>query len=111
MKEILGYTLDKNNCVANFGKFEGEPAYVPFLWDYYMNGFEEKHLYCGTEYNSIYFVDNELRAKFPDFLDLDDFAVVLWETEQGFVESECLTKPQYDAFVSDCESAEDGEPE
>ena len=104
MPEILDYSLDKNNCVADFGKFEGEPAYVPFLWDYYLNGFEDKSLYCGSDHYSIYFVDNDMRAKFPDLLGLGDFAVVLWETNEGFVNSECFTKGEYNKFLSDCES-------
>ena len=104
MAEILGYTLDKNNCVSDFGKFEGLPAYVPFLWDYYMNGFEDKSIYCGSNYYSIYFVDNELRAKFPDLLDLSDFAIVLWESNEGFVNSYLFIKEEYDSFVSECES-------
>ena len=102
MAEILGYALDENNCVSDLGKFEGEPAYVPFLWDYYMNGFEDDYIYCGSDYYSIYFVDNDMRAKFPDLLNLDDFAVVLWETEQGFVNSKCYTKAEYDVFVAYC---------
>ena len=109
MAKILSYTLDENHCVSDPGKFEGEPAYVPYFWDFYVSGYEDESIYCGSDYYSVYFVDNDRRAKFPDLLDLDDFAVVLWETEQGFVNSECFTKDQYDAFVADCESENEEE--
>jgi len=106
MTEILGYSLDENQCVKDSGKFEGEPAYVPHLWECYLNGCEDERLDCDGIYYSVYFVDNDLRTKFPTLIMPDDFAVVLWETEQGFVLHETLTKKQYEQFVVDCATDE-----
>lgn len=111
MREIIGYSLDKNQYVSDPGKFEGEPAYVPYCWQFYLDGFEDDTVYCGSNHYSVYFVDNDLRAKFPDLLGLKDFAVVLWQSDQGFVNSECFSKDQYDAFVADCESENEEESE
>ena len=117
MREILGYSLDENQCVSDLGRFEGEPAYVPYCWQFYLDGFEDDTVYCGSDHYSVYFVDNEMRAKFPDLLTFDpygnhfDFAIVLWQTDQGFVNSECFTKDQYDSFVADCESENEEESE
>jgi len=108
MTEILGYSLDENQCVKDLGKFEGEPAYAPFLW---LSDGEDERLDCDSVYYSIYFVDDELRAKFPTLLNASDYAIALWESEQGFVDSESFTKQQYDAFVSDCESSQSNDDE
>jgi len=102
MTEILGYSLDENQCVKDHGKFEGEPAYVPHLWECYLNGCEDERLDCDGVYYSVYFVDDELRTKFPTLLDAKDYAIALWESEQGFVNSERFTQKQYEQFVVNC---------
>lgn len=110
MIEILGYTLDENNCVSDLGKFEGEPAYVPYLWDQSMNGCEDASLDCDGDSYSVFFVDNAIRSEFPT-LDAKDFVVVLWETEQGFVLHETMNQKEYRDFVKTCEASQDSEEE
>ena len=111
MREILGYTLDKNQCVSDLGKFEGEPAYTPYLWETCMDGDSDATFDCDAIYYSCYLVNDDLRAMFPLLLGSEDYAVCLWESNEGFVNSECFTKSQYDNFVADCVSSQPDEEE
>lgn len=108
MKEICGYSLDEHGLVTDCGKFEREPAYIPYLWlEHFMNGFEDESFESGGVYFSIYFVNQELLEQFPDLLLDEDYVIILRESESGFVTHTVLTKDDYDEFVNNCEDSEE----
>jgi hypothetical protein len=65
--------------VSSPGKFEGEPAYVPYYWDVYLDG--------GAGRDNVdllgFDVTAEDKALFPELK--HRLAVTLRETDQGFV--------------------------
>ena len=76
------YTVDANGIIRSPGKFEGEPVYVPYFWDAYLEGFADEDDGEVLTFR----VTAEDRAEFPE---LDGVTTVrLWETDQGFVYSE-----------------------
>lgn len=91
------------------GKFEGEPVYVRTLWDSTMDGCEDDTLYDGDTPVSVFFVDAAMRAAFD--LPAQTYAIILWESETGFVNSRLTSRADYDQLVTDLASADDGEQE
>lgn len=76
--EYEGYKI-VNGRIANPGKFEGEPAYVVYFWDAFLNGFADE-----DDGETLTFdVTDDDRAKFPELAEIK--TVYLWETEAGFV--------------------------
>lgn len=71
------------NVIREPGKFEGEPTYVPYLWDVVMDGFSDTTAYDGDTPVDILIIDSDDVAKFPDLKGI--YAVAVWESEQGFV--------------------------
>jgi hypothetical protein len=73
------------------GKFQGEPAYTPYLWNLALNGHDND---CFVDEGgimvSLFYVDEGLRNQFD--LPPETHAIVLWEDEVGFVNTmECHT--------------------
>jgi hypothetical protein len=62
------------------GKFEGQPAYVPYYWDVYLNGFADN----DTGDVLVFRVDEGDKQLFPELKRRR--SVKLRQTEQGFVE-------------------------
>ena len=83
--------------VRHPGKFEGEQPWVVLAWDDSMNGCWEIG-FSGEEYMEVY--DDERREW---GLDADTVAVVLYETEQGFVHGEELTAQEYESYLQQLE--------
>lgn len=71
-----------NDIIRTPGKFEGEPTWVPHLWDLAGDGGADE------DFGRVVFfrTDDELRAQFPGLAGV--FGVGLEETEQGFVNSQ-----------------------
>lgn len=77
--------------ISSPGKFEGEPAYAPFLWDAVLSGFadfEDDYGISGGCPVASFNVDDDDRAKFPNMLDTVE-RVEIWEDSQGFVHTSC----------------------
>lgn len=66
-------------AVKGPGKFEGEPVYVPFFWDAYLNGMADRD--DGTVLG--FDITAEDKVLFPELKRRR--TVKLLETEQGFV--------------------------
>lgn len=86
------------------GKFAGQPAYVPWLFiERGVTGCDYESRAHGDFCFSVYFVDGELRQKFPKLLSECDYAILIWE-ENGSIKHENMTKNQYETFMAECES-------
>ena len=91
------YEITKDGFISTFGKFEMEPVYVPYFWDFYLNGFEDD----TDSFNSIsisgYVVTEKDREEFPELEGI--YGVALYEDYQGAVDSESFeTKEEYEDF-------------
>lgn len=89
------------------GKFEGCASYAPHFYDSTLEGFADENM--GTD-GVIFYVSDEDRAEFPE-LDDATCAVLLTESDQGFVSVEELTTSELDQvqarYAELCESDED----
>ena len=84
------------------GKFEGEPTYVPYLWDVILNGDGESIDGDDQILYTIVGIDPDDVEAFPELTDVD--CVILWESEQGFVYSREMTHKEVETFRTECES-------
>ena len=80
----------RNGIITNPGKFEGEPVWVPYFWDCYLDGGAEH----DDEHVLVFDVTDEDRAKFPGMLD-DVAQVRLYESEIGFVHAETVARGKW----------------
>lgn len=35
---LVGYKVDVDGCICDFGQFEGEASYVPYFWNVFLDG-------------------------------------------------------------------------
>lgn len=77
----------EDGIIVDPGKFEGEPLWVPYLWDRVLSGDGEDHqLYLdfdGPIYTVLEIEQPDIDAGVPEHL--LGLRVVLWESEVGFV--------------------------
>lgn len=90
--------LDTNEygVIKNPGKFEGEPAWVPQLWDRAMNGFSDISVHDGSMAIDGFRLDSGLAALVG--LDADPKRYVcLWSSDDGFVSHMLMTEEELHA--------------
>jgi hypothetical protein len=75
------YEIDSYGIIRSPGKFEGEPRYVPYFWEAYLNGMADDD--DGTVLT--FHVTAEDRKMFPELRGVRN--VYLEESDQGFVYS------------------------
>lgn len=85
----------------NPGKFEGEPEYVKAFWEVMMDGGADETIYEGDHPHEVFVLSDEDRMKYG--FDEEDYALVLWESDQGFVNHEVISKAGLNAFRTHCE--------
>ena len=78
-EEILAYYDVSRGIIRSPGKFEGEPIYVPYFWDAFLEGFADRD--DGTVIG--FDVTPEDKAEFPELKRRR--TVNIMETDQGFV--------------------------
>jgi hypothetical protein len=79
------------DIIRSPGKFEGQPTWVPLLWDLSLEGWSDE------DFGRVQFfrLDDTVRAKVQT-LPPDAFGVRLEETDQGFVGAEVYdTEAEY----------------
>ncbi len=73
------YELDPHGIIASPGKFEGEPLYVPYYWQCYLDGMAD-----SDDGKILYFdVTDDDRKEFSELAEVK--TVELWESDNGFV--------------------------
>lgn len=82
---LANYAVDSRGVIRSPGKFEGEPLWVPALWEIALDGFADSD--DGTTYGFTIPKADPLRKEFPE---LDQWlgrrrSVKLVQTDQGFV--------------------------
>jgi hypothetical protein len=87
------FELDEHGLIIDSGKFEGQPIWVPYFFDFADEGevlstLEEG---CG-EYVSLIKLDNEDKQRFLDLK--DDLYIIIIETDDGFASGYTLTTEQ-----------------
>ena len=77
-KEIEDQYTVENGIIQDPGRFEGEPIYVPYFVDFYMNG--DPGDYDGEV--NVYDIEPEDIRQFPE---LEPFkSISIWVSDQGF---------------------------
>lgn len=102
--------------IRNPGKFEGEPSYVPALWDMVLEGATDDEFHDGETPVAVFTVDAALRAEFTDGATgtaygidpadvtalVDGESVLLWESETGFVNSRTVDAAELARIMGEC---------
>jgi hypothetical protein len=86
--------------ITSPGKFEGEPLYVPALWQLAMEGFQDDTMEIGTILYEIFSIDSEVESAFADYsLKRAGDYILLWSDDNGFVNSSIVTEEELDSFL------------
>lgn len=97
------YEYDLSENIKSPGKFEGNPPWVPLLWDRVMSGFSDISLHDGTMAIDAFRLDKEIAALTGLEADPGRY-VALWSSDDGFVSHMVMSEDEINA----CEpSAED----
>lgn len=70
----------ERGIIRNPGKFEGEPIYVPYYWEQFMDGGADDDEGCTLKFN----ITPEERKAFPE-LGKKQKVVRIFQNDQGFV--------------------------
>ncbi len=89
--------MDMTQIIREPGKFEGEPLYVRELWELGLEGGASETVYDGETPVDVFILTDGDRESYK--LDADDYAILLWESETGFVNSRVMTETQFDDFI------------
>ena len=98
-------TYPNTNIIAEPGKFEGEPVWLPDLWESVLDGNGDETIYDNERPIEVFLLGADLRA-LTDACETDD-AVLVWETDQGFVCHRFMTAKQLKAFRRECETTDE----
>lgn len=78
------YTVNASGNITDPGKFEGEALYVPYFWEFFLNGGADE-----DDGDTLWFdVSDDDRREFPELSGIA--RVALSEDSQGFVSCECF---------------------
>lgn len=98
--------MTKYERIYEPGKFEGELAIVPRMWEVVLDGFSHDVYVDGTAYSFV----SLLAVDEPTTEGL--YGAMLWETDQGFVMSQWFeTEADYKAKIELAEALAEGEAE
>lgn len=93
--------VSPRGTIVRPGKFEGEMYYVPYFWD--QGGDEDVDDPAGMVYSVVKFSPVD-RAQFPE-IKRDDFALWMYERDDGFVIGEVVTKKRAEQLRKEIDAA------
>lgn len=79
-EKILAEFSISNGRIKNPGKFEGEPIYVPYFWEQYLNGFWDFENSKAVGFH----LTKEEKNLFPEIPKRKQ-VIKIKQTDQGFV--------------------------
>jgi hypothetical protein len=92
---IPSYDVDEHGYICNPGKFEGEPLYVPYLWECVLNGdgetVDDPDQRDATM--DLVMLSGDDKRHFPRLARSD--IAILWEDNNGFVYCDLTTTKEY----------------
>jgi hypothetical protein len=75
---------------TNPGKFEGEPLYVEDFWQFVLGGAEDETIDDNETPVAVFLLDTDQRTRYG--FDEQDHALLIWESDQGFVNSRIMSE-------------------
>ena len=88
LEVVLDYYENVAGIITSPGKFEGEPVYVPFFWEYMMDGGEDEFYEYNGHTISVFKI-NSIDTKF--FPGLSEYSEVhIWEDDLGFANHQLI---------------------
>ena len=93
------FSFDKNECVKNPGKFEGEHISTVYYWMLSLEGCCDEEIDDGFYVHSVFFKSTE-HPDTPSAVRIDGFCKIVYENDLGFVfGTELETEKEYREFV------------
>lgn len=84
-----------NGIIVTPGKFEGEPYWMPTIWEMVLGGMADESLHDGSTAYDAFKIDAELSI-LTGLKVQPDVYLVIWSDEQGFVNHMIQTKNELD---------------
>lgn len=81
--EVQEYTVVKG-IIQNPGMFEGEPYWMPTLWDMVLGGMADESLHDGTTAYDAFALDSDLE-KLTGIKPVENSFLVIWRDDNGFI--------------------------
>lgn len=104
-EEILkDYNVDSWGIIQDPGKFESEPLYAPYFYDLSMDGGAETLDWPDETTTYVVTVDDSDREEFPE-IGADIVAVIVEESDQGFITVSSLTQAELNELEDDNKEA------
>ena len=90
----MEYTV-KDGRIRDLGKYEGEPAWVPHMYQQILEGGCDTTIYdeYADNHTDVIIINDDDRERY-NFAE-HDYAVAIWTTEQGFTHGETISEGQY----------------
>lgn len=105
--ERYDLTVNPRGIITSPGKFEGEPSYVPALWEAAIEGRSDRTVMDGETEISCFAIDDEIAEAIGEQGPMAGMFVCLWETDDGFVYSE--TWSEADIAKAEADQPDDDE--
>lgn len=86
-QELLAEYDVRDGVIRSPGKFEGEALYVPYFWEFGLQGFSDSE---DDDGNWVFSVSDEDRQEFPELAEQGITRITLSESDSGFVYCEAL---------------------
>lgn len=80
-----------NGYITSPGKFEGEPHWMPTLWEMVLGSMADRSLHDGTTAYDAFEMDSDLE-KLTGLEAKPDTYIVVWSDQQGFVSHMIMTE-------------------
>jgi hypothetical protein len=93
--EITSEYRINNGVITNPGKFEGEPPWVPLLWDRVLSGFSDKSVHDGTMAIDAFALDDSIAA-LTGMRPTPGSFIALWSSDDGFVSHMIMSEDELD---------------
>lgn len=84
-----------NGIIKTPGKFEGEPYWMPTIWDMVLGGMADESLHDGSTAYDAFKMDSELSIMTGLPVTEGSF-LVIWSDERGFVNHMIMTQLEID---------------
>jgi hypothetical protein len=96
---------EESNSITSPGKFQGNPPWVPLLWDRVQSGFSDISLHDGSMAIDAFRLDKEIAALTG--LEPNPGAyVALWQSDDGFVTHMVMSEDEINACEPDTDDFE-----
>ena len=103
------YTIDELHIIRSLGKFEGEPFWVPYFWERWLEGCSDDEFPLADSGISVFYINTDDTDQFPELKGRLFDVLLLWENDQGFAYSQIMTEEEWEEKMEQLNDGADTE--